>query len=153
MWFLAVMICTVHEMAWITNTRHLKQVLKKIQIKEWDKYGGIMWARWRTSTGAEALEYVTGSSWPYEIYHRYWQELRCDCDIRCWSGTLLEGRPVWRNLLLVTSVKQVCLLSRPGNIEVGLAKNSFLLLFHTGWGQTSVQKRHLYKHSPVCQVL
>jgi hypothetical protein len=77
--------------------------------------------------------------------------LRCDCDIRYWSGTLLWIIAVWRHLLSVSSVKQVCLLSRPGNIEVGPAKNSFLLLFHTDWGQTSVQKRQLY-HFPVCQV-
>jgi hypothetical protein len=84
--------------------------------------GGIMWAGSRTSTGAESLEYFTGSSWPFDIYHRYWQELRCYCDIRCWSGTLLWGRPVWRHLVLVSSVKQVCLLLRPGIIEVGPTK-------------------------------
>jgi hypothetical protein len=70
-------------------------------------------------------------------------ELLCDCDIRCWSGTLLWGHVVWRRLLLVSSVKQVSLLSRPGNIEVGPARNSSMLLFHTSWGQMSVQKRHL----------
>jgi hypothetical protein len=70
-------------------------------------------------------------------------ELRCDCDIRWWSGTLLWRRAVWRHLLLVSSVKQVCMLSRPGNIAFGPAKNSSLLLFHTSWGQTNVQKGHV----------
>jgi hypothetical protein len=55
----------------------------------------------------------------------------CDVtEIRFWSGTLLWGRAVWRHLLLVSSAKQICLMSRPGNIEVGPAKNSSLLLFH-----------------------
>jgi hypothetical protein len=58
-------------------------------------------------------------------------ELWCDCDIRCWSGTLLWRRADWRHLLLVSSVKQVCLLSRPWSIAVGPAKNSSLRLFHT----------------------
>jgi hypothetical protein len=159
MWFWAIMVCTVHEMAWITNTRQSQTSSEENSNQRMGQTwtfgytrGGIMWARSRTSTGAESLEYFIGSSWPFDIYHRYWQELRCYCDIRCWSGTLLWGRPVWRHLLLVSSVKQVCLLSRPEIIEVGPAKNSFLLLLHTGWGQTSVQKRHLY-HFPVCQVL
>jgi hypothetical protein len=33
---------------------------------------------------------------------------------------------IWRHLLLVSIVKQVCLLSRPGNIVVGPAKKKFL---------------------------
>ena len=53
-------------------------------------------------------------------------ELRYDCDVRCWSDTLLWGRAVWRHLLLVSSVKQVWLMSRLGNIEVGPAKKRFL---------------------------
>ena len=82
-------------------------------------------------------------------------ELRCDCDIRCWSGTLLWRRAVWRHLLLVSSVKQVCLLSRPGNITFGPAKNSSLLFFYTNWRQTNVQKGHVstVTHAECCKRL
>jgi hypothetical protein len=94
----------------------------------------------------------------YTIYCRQdyqCSELRCDCEIRGLSGILLWGRTVWRHRLLVSSVKQVCLLSRPGNIVFGPAKNSFLLLFHTIWGHTNVLKGHvsIFSHVECCERL
>jgi hypothetical protein len=158
---------TVSKICWQSPWHAQHSLQWKLISKQWHFFScwqswskQYIWVRSRTSTGAESLDYVTWFKLTIQhipsVADRSINVQNCNVtDVRCWSGTLLWRRAVWRHLLVVWSVKQVCLLSRPGNIAFGPAKNSSLLLFHTSWRQTNVQKEHVstFTHVECCKKL